>query len=427
MSSFIKGLLFLCVVIGISVIGLFYLITAPSPLLKPNTVINSEQVRSAKTMLGRIAQQLKGSEDQIDLVVTQSELDDLMALAAHTVPRSRLEALISGQRVTIGGSFQPYPNYSSLYLNGYCTFLQSTRSFKAEYCQIGDLPIPSSMANWLIKLAANKFLGEEFSQSLISVVTHIKVNDDSMSLFTQRPSQFRGYNIKQSLIQASAIVTSEYLGIEVNTQRFAEYYTHLQSIELPNQSLAFYTQQVFSLASRQAGDAIEQNRAAIWALAAFFGDKRFAEYAGIKDVQFRGSRFGTTLAGRNDLALHFLYSAVLDQIGGEQIGFKIGEFKELNDSNVGGSGYSFADLAADKAGIRFSQELTSSAKKARDAQQLLANSQIEGIFFPDINNLPENLSYQQLTSQIGEVDSDGYKAMTALVKQRIEGLALYQN
>ena len=80
-------------------------------------------------------------------------------------------------------------------------------------------------------------------------------------------------------------------------------------------------------------------------------------------ISFNASnRAITTLSGRGDLSLHFLYSVILEQVGKENIGLSIGELKELLDSNEGGSGFSFADLAADKAGIYLQVEGPSWAK-----------------------------------------------------------------
>ena len=41
--------------------------------------------------------------------------------------------------------------------------------------------------------------------------------------------------------------------------------------------------------------------------------------------------------------------------------FSAGEYKELLDSNPYGSGFSFDDLAADRAGIRFAARLLAAA------------------------------------------------------------------
>jgi hypothetical protein len=56
------------------------------------------------------------------------------------------------------------------------------------------------------------------------------------------------------------------------------------------------------------------------------------------------------LGGRQDLRLHFIVSLGIKVIADSGISFAAGEFKELLDALSGGSGFSFADLAADRAG-----------------------------------------------------------------------------
>jgi hypothetical protein len=58
------------------------------------------------------------------------------------------------------------------------------------------------------------------------------------------------------------------------------------------------------------------------------------------------------LAGRQDLAQHFAVSAAIAVLGSGEIGRLAGELKELTDSLSGGSGFSFADMAANRAGLR---------------------------------------------------------------------------
>lgn len=446
MSVFIKWTLGLLVTFGILFTTLFYLITSPTPLLKPNPEINAQQVTQARAALSRIARQVKGNEEKLDVVINQNEIDGLANLAAQTLKRTRIEAFIQGQQLTTAVSFQPYQQRPQLFINAYCTFYQSTLEFRAEYCQIGQLPIAASIANWLISKGLTKVLGADLGSSFVEISKNIEIRNDHLRLFIQRPEQFNKHKLKQSLVAVSQNVTSDYLGLSLNAQSFHQYIQVLQSLERPKQSLAFYTQKLFaevkqrteilrakSIINPNAEGArsadlieIEENRAAIWALSSFFGDARFAEYAGLKFGRSSQSKYVPSLSGRKDLALHFLYSAVLDQIGGSDFGFKIGELKELNDSDFGGSGYSFADLAADKAGILFSQQLTKSQRLAQRSQHILASSSDESVYFPSIENLPENLSYQQLSQQIGTVNSSEYQQMTSLVTERIKALSLYQ-
>jgi hypothetical protein len=53
-----------------------------------------------------------------------------------------------------------------------------------------------------------------------------------------------------------------------------------------------------------------------------------------------------------------------------------------------GSGFSFIDLAADRAGIYFGKQATASPEKALKIQEKMANVENYQAFMPDITDLP---------------------------------------
>lgn len=72
---------------------------------------------------------------------------------------------------------------------------------------------------------------------------------------------------------------------------------------------------------------------------------------------------------RTDLAQHFIGAVVLSASMNRRVANALGEAKELSDSQAGGSGFSFVDLAADKAGSRFGELVVSTPENARRIQK----------------------------------------------------------
>ena len=130
------------------------------------------------------------------------------------------------------------------------------------------------------------------------------------------------------------------------------------------------------------------------------------------------------LAQRQDLSLHFIYSAAIKLLSEQGMSAAIGEFKELMDRGNGGSGFSFVDLAADLAGVEFAKSATNELK-ARQFQYTLAGNTLESTFFPDISALPEGLSKSAFNQQFKQVDSPEYKAMLTNIRQRIASLPIH--
>jgi hypothetical protein len=120
--------------------------------------------------------------------------------------------------------------------------------------------------------------------------------------------------------------------------------------------------------------------------------------------------------------LHFVVSAGLEVLANSGVSFTAGEFKELLDS-AGRSGFSFADLAADRAGLRFAALATEPAT-ARHVQQILRQIVDETTYFPSIEGLPEGLSQQEFEEIYKDVDSAMYRSLLDEIDRRIEALFL---
>jgi hypothetical protein len=133
---------------------------------------------------------------------------------------------------------------------------------------------------------------------------------------------------------------------------------------------------------------------------------------------------GTTLAGRRDLRQHFTLSAALAALGSGDVSFGIGEAKELLDAGrAGGSGYSFDDLAFDRAGIRLFE---TAVAVAPDGLSALADRITgEAAIAPRIDGLPSGMTEAEFRARFDGVDSPVYGAMLAEIDARIDHLAAH--
>src|SRR5690606_7259161 len=106
-----------------------------------------------------------------------------------------------------------------------------------------------------------------------------------------------------------------------------------------------------------------------------------------------------TLGGRDDLRRHFVVSAGLDAATVGTAAFGMGELKELIDSNPGGSGFSFDDMAADAAGVRFAR--TFLAAPPGEWARLAARIAEEDAVLPSLAGLPSGLSADEFRDRYG--------------------------
>ena len=85
----------------------------------------------------------------------------------------------------------------------------------------------------------------------------------------------------------------------------------------------------------------------------------------------------------------------------------VGLTKELMDAVPGGSGFSFADLAADAAGSTFASAATRDRASARATQRRIISGVRVADYLPDFQDLPEGLTSDELQSIYGGLGGDG--------------------
>ena len=190
-------------------------------------------------------------------------------------------------------------------------------------------------------------------------------------------------------------------------------------------SLAALAPPLFALALERAGegDVAPELRAAIAVLALH------ANGRGPADLAARGPPWPTaaerevTLAERVDTARHWIVSAAIAAWAGTALADAIGTWKEVDDSR-GGSGFSFNDLAADRAGARFGELAAGDAARARRLAREVSAAPPEGAFLPRVSDLPEGLGEAEFARRYGGADAPATRRMVATIDARIAALPL---
>jgi hypothetical protein len=102
----------------------------------------------------------------------------------------------------------------------------------------------------------------------------------------------------------------------------------------------------------------------------------------------------------------------------------VGLYKEVADSR-GGSGFSFNDLAADRAGSKFG-EYAADRANARALQEKLRAGISERDIMPPAADLPESMHEKEFKRRFGGVDAPEYKNMIGEIERRVAALPLYR-
>jgi len=218
-----------------------------------------------------------------------------------------------------------------------------------------------------------------------------------------------------------------------NHEAVRVYYTKL--IELARRqgsnartSLTAFVQPLFRLAGERSktGNPIKENTAAILALSLYFGDQRIERVAAdaLKADMRRKKRHTdhVKLDGRHEYVQHFVVSAGLTLAGEAILADAVGASKKAE----GASGFSFTDLAADRAGVRFARAAVASRDNAVRFQVRLSGMITEADIFPAVRDLPEGLSEPEFKRRYGNTSSRAYNRLVAEIDRRIGKISLYQ-
>lgn len=129
-----------------------------------------------------------------------------------------------------------------------------------------------------------------------------------------------------------------------------------------------------------------------------------------------------TMNGREDLTQHFMVSAALDILMGGPATESLGVLKEVSDSRPGGSGFSFADLTADFAGLAFAEGVRGGAVSV----DTLAKGFKIGDYLPPTEGLTEGLSNAQFAARYGSVTDRRFFDERRKLREKISALPGYK-
>jgi hypothetical protein len=179
----------------------------------------------------------------------------------------------------------------------------------------------------------------------------------------------------------------------------------------------------------QGGTAVDENRAAILALGIVLGHPRLARAVGerfddVRSARAFGVEQGTTLRGRPDWSRHFTVSGALTVVSAVAPSDAAGLLKEELDAD-GGSGFSFADLLADRSGTTFAEFATRDEATAVAIQQRFAAGFRVDDFFPPADGLPEGIPDAELQARYGGVGGPLYRQKTDEIERRLALCAAY--
>jgi hypothetical protein len=283
------------------------------------------------------------------------------------------------------------------------------------HLQIGRLPIPLWLANPALHFAIDQLRQREDLRLVMDSVLQVSLSQERV-----RVTYLWDPGILDRL-RRTAVPVEDQERLRAYQQRLAEITSH--GIGNGRVSLASLMQPLLQLATLRTKDrnAIAENRALILVLTVYVNGRRLDEIVPQAKSWPRPAPYTVTLSGRDDTAKHFIVSAALSAYAGEPLADVIGVYKEVDDSR-GGSGFSFDDIAPDRAGSRFGELAAASVASAKRLQAKLSGTLRESDIVPVIDDLPGSMSEAEFKRRFGGVDGAGYKQMMNEIERRVAAL-----
>ncbi len=387
--------------------------------LGPPDAVAAARTRDVVTRLKALVDSETGG-----LTATETELNAVLAAAQRLRPglygRTGIAPDALALDVSLGAPLLP----RGVWLNLHLALAPSEDGPRVLTASLGRLPIPPALALAGLRFALDRALGSGTGDEALAAVAAVRLAPGQVTLAFDFPGGDRDAFFDR--LRARVIAAAGTMA-RARVQDDLEYlHRGVRRGALPRDgSVLPYVRAAAVFATRDPdGSDHESFRAALYALALYCGDPDFGRSIAV-DIPWRmqGARNGcerTTLAGRDDLKRHFLISAGLYAATTGTATFGMGELKELLDSNAGGSGFSFDDMAADLAGVRFAR-LFLDAPPA-EWPEMLDRIGIEANLIPSLEGLPSGLSQAEFRARFGDIDSPAYSAMVAEIRRRVEAL-----
>jgi hypothetical protein len=213
-------------------------------------------------------------------------------------------------------------------------------------------------------------------------------------------------------------------------ERLRVYQDHLvkvsQSSPAKNLSITELLIPLFKLAAERSDGkpAAAENRAALLVLTIYINGRSLDKIITDAKNWPRPAKHGILLNRRDDFPKHFIISAALAANAGGPLADAVGLYKEIADSR-GGSGFSFNDIAADRAGTKFGEYAAQSAN-ARTLQKKIRTGIGERDIMPATDDLPEFMQEAEFKRRFGGIDAPEYKKLMVDIDRRIAALPLYR-
>lgn len=415
-----RKLLLILLLLVSGLIALAWLVLDPMPHVEPGGRITRDDLVWAKQLFERSVPRARTSDTLQTLELSEEDINRLLNYAVVVKPVSGVLADLESDKAVLNVTLRAPANPFGTYLNFSAEFANHSGMPQLSAMQAGSLPLPSLLGRGVLAVARIWLNRDPAYVALMKSIQSIRVMENRLVLdYHWKPELLTllerkgaevliGVDEKQRLLAYADVVRRAVKAYPANSE----------------QPLHLLVSHVFAYASQQGGNPATENRAALTALGAYV--------AGISLPQLLEGRGRTTrrapavlmtLHGRRDAAEHWLIAAAVAANGGGRLANALGLAKEEEDV-ASGSGFSFTDLAFDRAGAHAGVLATQSLAAAMHVRLADVKGDID--LTPDFSDLPEFMPQSVFVRRYEKVGSPAYLRQVQVIDARLAEHPLYQ-
>ena len=417
MRFFFKLILLLIFGLPLAIAGAIYLIVDTQPTVNRVAEVTPDSIGRAKRILEQNDPR-KLKSGTVRTISTQAADMDLAAnyLARQFANGSARVQLFAGQ-AQLDASLRLPMIPIGLYINVEVTVAEAQSLPSLQSLRVGKLPLPPWLARPMIAKALSFWLSESDIAAFRNAVKSVKLNEHGMAV------TYQWHPDLEDKLRAVLLAPEQKARLRRYHERLVEVSRKLNA---PKVSLTEFLVPIFKLVAERSADndPVTESRAAILVLTIYVNGEDWARILPEAKSWPRPAKHVVLLNQRDDFPKHFIISAALAADAGGPLADAVGLYKEIADSR-GGSGFSFNDIAADRAGTRFGEYAATRATAKTLAQKLSAGVS-ESDLMPATQDLPEFMPEAEFKRRFGGIDGINYKKMMVEIERRVAALPLYR-
>lgn len=398
------------------IIAVILVMVDERPLLSQGVNLSPAQIERGKKVLDDLMQPPHKASGSKALMLAERDVSEALNAASQHYFHLPATLSVANQQAIVKMTLTLPANPFGRYLNFEWVLRETEQLPALQQLTLGQLAIPGAWLAFAMRYLSLDEQWTAYEMSLRQSLQRVQFQDHSVLL---------SYQWQPGLV---AQISNNWLS-DADKARIERYQKRLAE-SLPSDkgglSMATLLQSLFAVSppSKDEAQVVAENRAALLVLTLYINQRTLDKVIPQAKHWPKAPWRSVILQGREDLAKHYSISACLAVYAGTPLADAVGLFKEVSDSQ-GGSGFSFRDLMADRAGTRLGEAAIAMGAKAGKVQRLLASA-TEADIMPASAHLQESMTEAVFNRLYGGIQGDAYQKTVSDIDRRIAALPIHQ-